>query len=273
MAHMPPSVPVSMGSPRFRTVEAGPFLVTEAWFPGDLFLEPHTHDRTCVAVILDGAFDIAFGSRRDACRPESILTEPAGEKHSNRFAAAGGRVVVVQPDPTAEVLRPCRSLLETVTLRSHAGIASLARRMAGEIRSPDTATPLALEAGALDMLASATRLRVVEERHRRPGWLARVYEAIHDRFLERLTVTALAAEAGVHPVHLGRVFRRHHAMSVGAYVRRLRLDWAADRLARSNDGLAAIALAAGFSDQPHFTRAFKADVGLTPDAYRRLKAR
>jgi transcriptional regulator GlxA family with amidase domain len=49
----------------------------------------------------------------------------------------------------------------------------------------------------------------------------------------------------------------------------LRLTWAAGRLTDSDDGIAQIALDAGFYDQSHFTRTFKRHFGLTPLAYRR----
>ena len=45
--------------------------------------------------------------------------------------------------------------------------------------------------------------------------------------------------------------------------------WAAARLRDSGDGIAQIALEAGFFDQSHFTRAFKQHFGATPLAYRR----
>ena len=55
---------------------------------------------------------------------------------------------------------------------------------------------------------------------------------------------------------------------VGSYARQLRLTWAAARLTSSDDGIAQIALQAGFFDQSHFTRAFGRHFGLTPLAYR-----
>ena len=82
-------------------------------------------------------------------------------------------------------------------------------------------------------------------------------------------MTEVAATVGVHPVHLARVFRLHYGTPVGAYVRGLRLEWAAGRLTASDDNIAQIALQSGFYDQSHFTRAFKHQFGLTPLAYRR----
>ncbi|PYO90670.1 MAG: hypothetical protein DMD66_01815 [Gemmatimonadetes bacterium] len=78
-----------------------------------------------------------------------------------------------------------------------------------------------------------------------------------------------AAMCGGHPDYFARAFRTWFGAAVGAYVRRLRLDWAADRLARTEVPIVEIALDAGFADQSHFTRAFRHQVGVTPGDYRR----
>jgi AraC family transcriptional regulator len=93
------------------------------------------------------------------------------------------------------------------------------------------------------------------------------------RFLERVTVAEVAAHVGVHPAHLAREFRRRHQVSVGRFVRSLRLEWAAERLATPSPSIAAIALEAGYADQSHFTRCFRAYAGTTPRRWRRAHER
>jgi AraC-like DNA-binding protein len=53
---------------------------------------------------------------------------------------------------------------------------------------------------------------------------------------------------------------------VGGYLRGLRLDAAARVLSGTGKPLAEVAADAGFYDQSHFTRAFKARFGMTPAA-------
>jgi AraC family transcriptional regulator len=65
------------------------------------------------------------------------------------------------------------------------------------------------------------------------------------------------------------VFRQQYGCTVGDYVRKLRLDFASRQLATSSASLAAIALAAGFADQSHFTKAFRRASGMTPAEWRR----
>jgi AraC family transcriptional regulator len=96
---------------------------------------------------------------------------------------------------------------------------------------------------------------------------------VHARFREHLRIDEIAHAAGVHPAHLAAVFRRVHRMPLGSYVRRLRVDWAADRLIGTNNPISAIAAEAGFADQAHLTRWFRRVTGVTPAAYRRAHLR
>ncbi|MGH9346269.1 MAG: AraC family transcriptional regulator [Vicinamibacterales bacterium] len=260
--------PVHLGSPRFRTLERGPFLVTEAWFPPGLGLPPHEHDRAVVAVTLEGGWDSVMLARPYACARGTLLIEPAGERHSNRFGTCGGRVLVLQPDlADRDALGLASRALEYPMAFGSAAAALVARRLRDEIHAPDALTPLAIEALSLELLVVASRGSATADR-RPPAWLARVVEHVQAHARESLTLAGLAAVGGVHPAHLTRAFRRHEGTSVASFVRGLRLAWAAERLAASHQSIAEIAAEAGFADQSHFTRAFRARTGRTPRQYR-----
>ena len=267
-----PGVPVTLGSRRSRSVDVGGFLVTRVWFPPLLNLPLHSHDRATVAVILRGSFDGLIHTTSHPCPAATLLTEPAGELHGNRFEHAGAEVLTVQPDPErAELLEPLSGVLGEVNHIRDRSIAAVASRAAGEVVAPDGVAPLAVEGLILEMLALIARSRAasaVGVERRRPGWLEDARLLLHDRQLQPLRVGEVAKAVGVHPVHLARVFRAHFGMSAGAYVRALRLNWAAERLAACEDPIAQIALQAGFYDQSHFTRLFKRQFGCTPLAYR-----
>ncbi len=264
-------VPVTMGSPSFRSLGLDGFAVVEAWFPAQEVLAQHTHDRPCVAVMLDGSFDLHLTGKAFHCPPTTVFTEPAGETHANFIGAAGAHVVVVQPDPaSAELLRPFAGFLTQPTHRSHAGLAERACRLSRELDTADDLSALAAEGIVLEMLATLARVEARGARHP-PAWLLQAQEMLHARFTEVIRTVEVAEAVGVHPAHLARVFQKHFNLSMGSYVRGLRLDWAARELVRSHAPLSAVALAAGFADQSHFTRFFKRHTGLTPNVYRRSK--
>jgi AraC family transcriptional regulator len=263
-------VPITMGATGVATLPLDDFLVTEAVFPAHEHLPPHVHDRATLAVMLEGCFDLSIIHRVFPCEPGSAVTEPAQERHGNMLGSGGARVVVIQPDPLAVAgLGACARLFEEVRYARRSPVCGHARRIARELRAPDSATPLAVEGLVLEMLALASRQDRRERPPRRaPPWLARARDELHARFRDPPRIRELAAAAGVHPDYLARAFRVRFGVPIGSYVRGLRLDWAATRLKVVEEPIARIGLEAGFADQSHFTRAFKRYTGLTPAEYR-----
>ena len=265
-------VPISMGSSGAQTLAAGGFVVNDMRFPAHARLTPHIHEHASLAVMLQGSFDLGITGRSFACEPGSSVVEPPVERHSNGLGNAGARVLAVQPDPAAlDRLGPCGELFDAVRFAARSPVRGLAWRIACELACRDVVTSLAVEALVLEMVALALRSDRTERKARAaPRWLLVARDWLHDQYLDPPGLDDLAATAGVHPDYLARTFRVWFGVSIGGYVRGLRLDWAAVELAGSATPIVEIALRAGFADQSHFTRLFKHRTGLTPGTYRRV---
>jgi AraC-like DNA-binding protein len=81
----------------------------------------------------------------------------------------------------------------------------------------------------------------------------------------------LEVVTGLTRYDLARQFRIMCGTSPYRYLLMRRLDFARDQLAQSRS-LVEVAIEAGFADQAHFSRMFKATFGITPARYRALRA-
>jgi AraC family transcriptional regulator len=91
---------------------------------------------------------------------------------------------------------------------------------------------------------------------------------IESHFTEELTLEDVASVAGVSRYHMARVFGIATGCSVLRYVRGRRLTEAARTLAGGAPDILAVALDAGYGSHEAFTRAFRDQFGLTPEALR-----
>ncbi len=85
-----------------------------------------------------------------------------------------------------------------------------------------------------------------------------------------LSPTTLAERCGYSRSHFDGLFMRTVGESLGSYIRRRRLDWAAEALVCGRQRIIEIALDAGFDSQEAFTRAFQRRYGRTPGEYRHI---
>jgi AraC family transcriptional regulator len=265
--------PARFPAPIVRTRTAGDFLLTETRYASDSSLSTHAHEYGCLVVVLDGTFDERFEAKSRRVGPGTVILRPEGESHSDRFGSGGGRCLNVEMRPQwLKRVREVANPLDRSAAYSGGAFAVVGRRLHAELVNGDDLSSLMVESLVLGLLADAAR----EDRRSTwdaPRWLLRAKERIDDDASAHVTLADLAAEAGVHPVHLATMFRRCFGRTVATYVRQLRVELACRELLDSNAPLADIALAAGFSDQSHFGRRFKEAIGVTPAVYRNAMRR
>ncbi len=92
---------------------------------------------------------------------------------------------------------------------------------------------------------------------------------IQNNLYENLTLDELAQVACFSPYHFHRIFRGMVGETLSAYVRRLRLERAAQRLTQTGRSVTELAFDAGYESVESFTRAFKNRFGMSPGEYKK----
>jgi len=242
------------------------FVLKEIRHPAGVFIPRHSHPNAHVGFILGGGFTETFTRKTLECRPLSVSYIAPDLPHTDDFRH-GVHCLVFEINPARLAqLRDVAALREPV-FASGGRAAWLSLRMYREALRSDSASSLALEGLALEILAELSRGEGKDE-SKPPRWLNHARELLHARLAENLTHDEVAQSVRVHPVYLATLFRRHFRCTIGEYVRRLRIEFAARQIASSGRSLCEIGLAAGFSDQSHFSKVFKNQTGMTPGSFR-----
>jgi AraC family transcriptional regulator len=131
----------------------------------------------------------------------------------------------------------------------------------------NSSSQLKAESLCLELLAETSDTSL-PSRPSPPPWLLVASELIRDCPERTPHVRDLAKTVGVHAVHLARAFRMFAGCTPGDLLRARRLELASGALMKSENSLAEIALASGYSDQAQFTKAFRRIYGLAPGVYR-----
>lgn len=262
------SVNGRIGTTRYCVV--GGFALSECVYPAHFHIPRHSHDTGRFTLVLEGAITEMCGRRIREANPGVLNYLAAGDSHSTTIPAPRVRCFNLEISAQAQerVDQYSRVLDESATLQDESLI-WLAHRLVRELHRGDASAVLAMEGLALELLATASRHPFADRESTAPRWLRQARELLHDGFTGDLSLNHIAQMVGVHPTHLARVFRQHYHCTVGDYLRHLRLEQACRDLAATDIPLAEIARRAGFSDQSHFSRAFRKQTGLTPRAFRK----
>jgi AraC-like DNA-binding protein len=237
----------------------------------------HTHETYTIGNIETGVETWTARGARHYAGPGWLALNNPLDVHDG--APVGEGYAYRMSYPTVELVQRVASSL------SGRRVAAPPLFKAGAVHDPQGARLFAaahrlLEDGA-DLLAGEERLLQayahVLERHagvspavvgREAGPVARVREAIEQRYAEALHLGELAAIARLSRHHLIRVFRAEIGLTPHAYVVDVRVR-RARALLQGGVSPAGVAMLVGFADQAHLTRAFKARLGVSPGAYRR----
>jgi AraC family transcriptional regulator len=237
-------------------------------------VERHSHDDAHFVLVLDGLYASSAAGADAISVGTALIFNPAGTTHRDTFEASARAVT-----GRFMTLSIAASLMTGATntspgahvIRDSCAIGS-ALQLAFECSHRQSDSTLMRESLAMTLLAHVSHERNADCSDA-PHWLRIAREQLDDRCHEDVRIADVARAAGVHPVYLARIFRRFIGCTPGEYLRRRRLERARVLLSRTQRSLTDVALDSGYVDQSHLAKAFKADTGSTPGAFRRRSVR
>lgn len=226
----------------------------------------HAHERAYLAFVQQGSHQDEVGCDREVAQSATVVVMPSGVAHANRIGGEGVRMLLVTLEPTLREF----ALLPTRWRVLHGGpVARVFLRLRQTLALPAESERVTIEELLLELLdvVAGTPERV---RETVPTCVRAARAMLNDSAFEPFLLRDVARATHVDVAYLARAFRRAEGCTMGEYRRRVRARKAASLLGKGRMALAEVAFVAGFADQSHLSRVFKAEFGVTPLRYQRL---
>jgi AraC family transcriptional regulator len=226
----------------------------------------HAHERAYLAFVQQGAHQDEVGRESDVAQSATVVVMPSGVAHANRIGGEGARIVLVTLERT---LREFAQLPTRWRLLHGGPGARVFLRLCQTLALPTESERATIEELLLELVDGVAE---IPERLKKgvPNCVRAARAMLNDGAFEPFLLSDIARATHVDVAYLSRAFRRVEGCTMGEYRRRLRARKAASLLGKGRMPLAEVAFAAGFADQSHLSRVFKAEFGVTPLRYQRL---
>jgi AraC-like DNA-binding protein len=247
------------------TAAQGGIEFLEAWFHGYAY-HRHRHDTYAICLTTAGVQAFDYRGTVEVSVPGQVVVLHPDELHDGRAGSEEGfgyRILYIEPARIYEAVQ---------TIGQHGGSLPFVR--APVITSPKLSAAVASafqaahEPLALDGLVVQLAEGLMEASYGPVSAPRHLDLEAHERARQFLDAE-LEAITGLTRYELARQFRHMCGTSPYRYLLMRRLDYTRQLLAQRRP-LADVALEAGFADQAHFTRMFRAAFGLTPARYETL---
>ena len=229
----------------------------------------HEHAYAYITILLKGRYREPYGRGDSYFVPFSAVFHPASVRHSGIVDEQGCRFFTLELDSSwmdsMEIDVPSDSVFDW----HGESILWPMLRLLREYRDGGTQSSLTMESLILEIV-SAVRSKgqnaavVPVDR-----WRV-LLEKTHDSFRESIRIRDLATAAGIHPVHVARLFRRYAGVTPGEYLQHLRVQQACRLMQEPERSLGEIAAESGFADQSHMNRVLRRFVQCSPGTLRAL---
>ncbi|KIX13912.1 AraC family transcriptional regulator [Dethiosulfatarculus sandiegensis] len=241
----------------------------------------HIHKKYVMGVIETGVERFFHRGKEHFAPPKHLIVINPGEVHDGSSATEQGfiyRVAYVHPDLVKKIAEAWGKKPGAYPFFRQAVTKDpqLAEKFfkAHVLLERETQSKLAAQTCFIEVVAEIiNRYAVFTEaasfkQPQNPGLIKKALEQIRDQARENLSLDDLARQAGLSKYHFLRLFKESTGLPPHAYQVQQRVELAKGFIEKGHD-LSQSAYKAGFSDQAHMTRQFRAILGVTPGSFRR----
>ncbi len=222
------------------------------------YIPKHYHFNPYISLNLGANYLENDGFSKKVVKSGNIIVRPSFYEHQNEFRHENGICFNIEINPKApsEIHRSIQK-----------GEFNLSNYQLFELLAKSTSNFLDNE---LDCFIAELLLGKVanQNANRIPAWYFRVLSKVKDDYHTEISLSNIAKSVGLHPNYLARKFKTIHGATLGEFIRQTRLENACLKMF-SNTKLTQVALASGFYDQSHFSKAFRTSFSMMPKEFRR----
>jgi len=251
----------------------------EARFQQSVY-QRHRHDTYAICLTTVGVQAFYYRGTEEISLPGQVVVLHPDELHDGRPGVAAGygyRILYIEPALIFDAIQIICGRATALPFVRNPIVSSSKLSAAITSAFNNTREPLAIDSLVLQLAegmidADPTCTRSSKPHQLNVAALNRARQFLDAEKARVVSSTELETVTGLTRYDLARQFRTMYGTSPYRYLLMRRLDQARQHITEQR-ALVDIALDAGFADQAHFTRMFKAAFGLTPARYGALKAR
>ncbi|WP_160712845.1 helix-turn-helix domain-containing protein [Chitinophaga solisilvae] len=241
---------------------AGGVIVSETSYTQKVYEGWHYHENHLLSLaVKGGTLEARSGGEREVL-PGTVMLYQSGEKHRNRHTRHPSRNINLEIEESFLMQHG----LTFSTLRDAPFVKTTLLQIFRESLSAAPFSQTAIASLVLSLFAAPAR----PAHGPLPAWVPLLRDYLQDQWNETPSLNTLATATGVHPVTISHYFPVYFHCSLGAYLRKIKVEKAISLMQQPELSLTAIAHQCGFFDQSHFIRTFKACTGFLPGEYRKL---